>query len=487
MVGWMDDEALHRTLTTGRATYWSRSRQEYWVKGDTSGHVQHVKSVALDCDGDARARPRRPGRRRPATPATAPASTRTCSRDHCVIGRGDLDGLAATHRLVPITRTLFADAETPVGVYRKLAGRPAGHVPARVRRAGSVVLALVVRRGQTRWPAVGGRRRGGLDRRRAGRAADERRPARGAGRGVARDEGPAAARAAAADRWLRRLPRLRRRAAHRAAAGQGGRRARAARADDAAGHRPCRGRPPRMHRRAHRERAAARRTWTRPSSTRRTPTPSRASTRCRRLSPRRPSRPCADDRGRRRRRRPRRARRQGSTSPRSSWRSRRSGPARSSRSRSGSASRSRPTADPLDVYRVLRTLNPSPYMYFLRTADVDIVGCSPEALVTVQDGRAVLHPIAGTRKRGETAERDAALAAELVNDPKEQAEHVMLVDLARNDLGRVAAPGSVAGRGVRRGRAVQPRLAHRVDGRGGRRRRQGRLRRARRDLPGRAR
>jgi phosphoribosyl-AMP cyclohydrolase len=53
MVGWMDDEALHRTLTSGRATYWSRSRQEYWVKGETSGHVQHVKSVALDCDGDA--------------------------------------------------------------------------------------------------------------------------------------------------------------------------------------------------------------------------------------------------------------------------------------------------------------------------------------------------------------------------------------------------------------------------------------------------
>jgi anthranilate synthase component 1 len=82
-------------------------------------------------------------------------------------------------------------------------------------------------------------------------------------------------------------------------------------------------------------------------------------------------------------------------------------------------------------------------MYFLRTAEVDIVGCSPEALVTVQAGRAVLHPIAGTRRRGETAEKDAALAAELVNDPKEQAEHVMLVDLARNDLGRVSAPGSV--------------------------------------------
>ena len=80
-------------------------------------------------------------------------------------------------------------------------------------------------------------------------------------------------------------------------------------------------------------------------------------------------------------------------------------------------------------------------MYFLRTADVDIVGSSPEALVTVTDGRAVLHPIAGTRRRGETAERDAALAAELVSDPKEQAEHVMLVDLARNDLGRVSRAG----------------------------------------------
>ncbi|WP_375490316.1 anthranilate synthase component I [uncultured Jatrophihabitans sp.] len=100
-------------------------------------------------------------------------------------------------------------------------------------------------------------------------------------------------------------------------------------------------------------------------------------------------------------------------------------------------------AEPLDVYRVLRTLNPSPYMYFLRTADVDIVGSSPEALVTVKDGTAVLHPIAGTRRRGDTPEQDAALAAELVSDEKERAEHVMLVDLARNDLGRVSAPGSV--------------------------------------------
>jgi anthranilate synthase component I len=100
-------------------------------------------------------------------------------------------------------------------------------------------------------------------------------------------------------------------------------------------------------------------------------------------------------------------------------------------------------ADALDVYRILRTLNPSPYMYLLRLDGFDIVGCSPEALVTVTGRQAVLHPIAGTRKRGETPEKDAAMAAELVNDAKERAEHVMLVDLARNDLGRVSTAGTV--------------------------------------------
>ena len=100
-------------------------------------------------------------------------------------------------------------------------------------------------------------------------------------------------------------------------------------------------------------------------------------------------------------------------------------------------------ADPFDVYRVLRTLNPSPYMYLVRMDGFDIVGSSPEALVTVHSGQATIHPIAGTRKRGATAERDAELVAELVNDPKERAEHVMLVDLARNDLGRVCKPGTV--------------------------------------------
>ncbi|XVU30422.1 anthranilate synthase component I [Actinoplanes sp. CA-054009] len=109
----------------------------------------------------------------------------------------------------------------------------------------------------------------------------------------------------------------------------------------------------------------------------------------------------------------------------------------------------RPTdANPLDVYRVLRATNPSPYMYLLRFDDFDIVGSSPEAHLKVsadEEGtrRALLHPIAGTRWRGATPEQDNALAAELLADPKERSEHVMLVDLGRNDLGRVCKPGTV--------------------------------------------
>jgi anthranilate synthase component 1 len=117
------------------------------------------------------------------------------------------------------------------------------------------------------------------------------------------------------------------------------------------------------------------------------------------------------------------------------------------------------SADPLDVYRMLRTSNPSPYMYLLRlagrgaestgagAATLDVVGSSPESLVTVKGGPdalvARLHPIAGTRPRGASDEQDAALAAELMGDEKERAEHVMLVDLGRNDLGRVSKPGTV--------------------------------------------
>jgi anthranilate synthase component I len=97
-----------------------------------------------------------------------------------------------------------------------------------------------------------------------------------------------------------------------------------------------------------------------------------------------------------------------------------------------------------DLYRAIRALNPSPYMFHLVLDDLELVGSSPELLVRVADGRVVVRPIAGTRPRGATPAEDEALAAELGADPKERAEHVMLVDLGRNDVGRVAAYGSVA-------------------------------------------
>ena len=99
-------------------------------------------------------------------------------------------------------------------------------------------------------------------------------------------------------------------------------------------------------------------------------------------------------------------------------------------------------AAPFDVYRVLRQVNPSPYMYFLRIADLSIVGASPEPMVQLLDGRVISRPIAGTRRRGATEEEDRQLGAELREHPKEVAEHVMLLDLARNDVGRVVAFGT---------------------------------------------
>jgi anthranilate synthase component 1 len=104
----------------------------------------------------------------------------------------------------------------------------------------------------------------------------------------------------------------------------------------------------------------------------------------------------------------------------------------------------RPTAaHPFDVYRALRTINPSPYMYYLDLAEVQVVGTSPEMLVRVDDGKIDYHPIAGTRRRGATPADDLALEQELRNDEKERAEHVMLLDLGRNDVGRVSEAGSV--------------------------------------------
>ena len=100
-------------------------------------------------------------------------------------------------------------------------------------------------------------------------------------------------------------------------------------------------------------------------------------------------------------------------------------------------------AEPLNLYRALRSLNPSPYMYFLDMNSFQIVGSSPEILARLEDGEVTVRPIAGTRRRGHTSEEDLSLEKELINDPKEIAEHLMLIDLGRNDVGKVSQTGTV--------------------------------------------
>ncbi|HET9475985.1 MAG TPA: anthranilate synthase component I, partial [Dehalococcoidia bacterium] len=104
----------------------------------------------------------------------------------------------------------------------------------------------------------------------------------------------------------------------------------------------------------------------------------------------------------------------------------------------------RTSAHPFSIYRALRMVNPSPYMYYLQMGDSHIVGASPEMLVRVEDGVVETHPIAGTLPRGRTPDEDEAIEQQLLHDEKERAEHVMLVDLGRNDIGRVSQPGTVA-------------------------------------------
>ena len=103
----------------------------------------------------------------------------------------------------------------------------------------------------------------------------------------------------------------------------------------------------------------------------------------------------------------------------------------------------RTKAEPFNVYRALRVINPSPYMFHLQMADLRLIGSSPEVMVKVESGKVTVRPIAGTRRRGATEDEDAALAAELLADPKERAEHIMLLDLGRNDVGRVSRYGTV--------------------------------------------
>jgi anthranilate synthase component 1 len=100
-------------------------------------------------------------------------------------------------------------------------------------------------------------------------------------------------------------------------------------------------------------------------------------------------------------------------------------------------------AAPLNLYRALRRLNPSPYMYFLDLGDFHIVGSSPEVLARLEDGQVTVRPIAGTRRRGKSEEEDLALEQNMLDDPKEIAEHLMLIDLGRNDVGRISKPGTV--------------------------------------------
>ncbi len=238
MVGWMDDEALHRTLTTGRATYWSRSRREYWVKGETSGHhpAGSARSPSTATVTPCWSRSTRSAR--PATPATAPASTPTRCRSPSLdaAAGGIVDVMSAPDRpdrrssaSLPappgscrVTRRLLADGETPVGVYRKLAGG----------RPGTFLLESAEHgRSWSRWSFVGVMPSATLSERDgraawsgqpAGRRADRRRPAGGA---AARLGGPCAARGyrrrpAAAHRRPGRLSRLRRGPPDRAAAGR---------------------------------------------------------------------------------------------------------------------------------------------------------------------------------------------------------------------------------------------------------------------------
>jgi len=101
------------------------------------------------------------------------------------------------------------------------------------------------------------------------------------------------------------------------------------------------------------------------------------------------------------------------------------------------------SAAPFDIYRALRTINPSPYMFYFDFADFYIIGASPEILVRVEDGMVTTRPLAGTRPRGQNPTKDARLEQELRGDEKERAEHIMLVDLGRNDIGRVSEPGTV--------------------------------------------
>lgn len=495
MVGWMDDEALRRTLTSGRVTFWSRSRGEYWRKGDISGHAQYVRSVAIDCDGDALVvRVHQIGaachtgertcffRELPAVRGEVPGAARE-SLDEGDPDRTDVDEqdvgaheeaaratkhpasdsltpdltlgvtwpdasgferLAASRRVIPVVRRLLADGETPLGVYRKLAGDAPGTFLLESAEQGqwdrySFIGAnsratLTEKDGQAHWlgtPPVGlptsGDPLAALKESLQVLASDpvEGLPPMSSGLvgHIAYD---------AVRRWEPSVPN---------------------------------GNPDELgipelamnlvsdlavfdHRddtvllvanainwdatderveEAYRDAVARLDAMTDALAT---PSPSAVAVF---------STPTPEP-----------------TSDRSPEQFMAVVETAKEHIRAGDIFQVVPShrfslpceADPLEVYRVLRVTNPSPYMYLFRFerpdgTRYDVVGSSPEALVRVNGDRVITHPIAGSRPRSEHPATDLALEAELLADAKERAEHVMLVDLSRNDLQRVCRPGTV--------------------------------------------
>ena len=360
--------------------------------------------------------------------------------------------LAREHNLVPLRHTLHRRLrDAGLGLPEAARARPAvPGLPARVRRAGPARRALVVHRrapAQGRALVAGRRRRPLRARRRRGRRATARRrfPEAAA---VRRRRG----------RLLRLRPRAHRRAARRAQP----RRPRAARHGADALRRARRLRPPQAHghdpRQRLRRRRRPRRLLRRRAGDDRRRRAACSPGRCPRAEPtpaaraaRRSSPTCRASSSRRWSR--------GSSSTSTPATPSRSCPRSAGQRRARRSSRSRSTA-------ACASVNPSPYMYFLDFGDFQIAGASPEPLLTVTGRHVSTRPIAGTRPRGADAEEDARIAEELLADEKERAEHVMLVDLGRNDLGRVCEYGTVDGRQLHGGRDLLARHAHRLVGLG---------------------
>ena len=440
MVAWMDAEAVRRTLTTGRTWFWSRSRRQYWQKGETSGHVQHVRSVTADCDDDTLlVRVEQVG------PACH-TGTRSCfsappARGWSVTGERpgfeEFARLAAGHSVVPVWRELLGDLETPVGAFRKLGDQDGsvllesvehGERWGRYSFIGTDPFAtLTIRGGRASWT---GRPPAGLS---DGPPLEVLREALRRLRSPSLPGLPplfAGAVGYLGYDLVRELERLPDQTEDDLRLPEGMLVfPRSVVVFDHLGQRLVLVANVVVNQATDLDAAYA-------DATRRidalaarlsvplaaTPTP---------LPEAGPPAAAASD-----------------LAP-----GRYQEMVRQAKEHIAagdvfqvvpSQRFSVPTsADPFDVYRVLRVVNPSPYMYFLRLPGVTIAGSSPEVLVTVQGRRATMRPIAGTRPRGADPEDDLALEAELQADEKERAEHVMLVDLARNDLGRVCRPGTV--------------------------------------------